>query len=67
MFQPSVQRFSKYVLRIAFKDNRSVELVINYGNPTDVTPEKADARTMRIGLPVGILMMPTMDRYPARG
>src|SRR5262245_30447036 len=63
--EPFVEGLAQEVPRISFVASESVELAVLDHDPAHVRPEEIDQRTVRVGLLVGVLVVPAMDRDPA--
>src|ERR1700709_2378004 len=65
-FERDVKTVAQNVLGVAFVDSKARQLRLMHQDPPDMAPEETCQRAVRVGLRVGELMVPAVDRDPAR-
>ena len=66
-FERDVKWIAQDVPGVAFVNPEARKLRLMHQDPADMAPEETGERTVRVRLLVGELMVPAMDRDPARG
>ena len=64
--EPLVEAVAQEVAGVALVDAEPVQLAVLDQDPAHVAPEEIDQRAVRVGLLVGVLVVPAMDGDPAR-
>ncbi len=65
-FERDVKTIAQDVLGVAFVNSKARQLRLMHQDPADMAPEETCQRAVRVRLLVGELMMPAVDRDPAR-